>query len=154
MKEVHPYEEVAYDVHALLNPNSNFGMGAVGELSKPLPLLQFLNQIKHKLNLSAVKYSGTVSKKIQRVALCGGAGSDLLSDAIRSGAEVFVTADVRYHTFHAASNDIVLVDAGHYETEQVVLKPLAKCIQAAARAAGSSLSVSITKQVTNPVNIV
>jgi dinuclear metal center YbgI/SA1388 family protein len=154
MKEVHPYEEVAYDVHALLNPNPNFGMGAVGELSKPQSLPQFLKQLKRKLNLKAVRYSGTSSKKIQRVAVCGGAGSDLLQDAVRSGAEVFVTADVRYHTFHSASDNIVLADAGHYETEQVVLRPLAECIQTAARAAGASLSVSITKQVTNPVNIV
>ncbi len=153
MKEVHPYEEVAYDVHPLLNPNPNFGMGAIGELSKPQLLPQFLKHLKRKLNLKAVNYSGTTSKKIQRVAVCGGAGSDLLQDAIRAGAEVFVTADVRYHTFQSASDQIVLIDAGHYETEQVVLKPLAECIQAAARAAGSSLSISITKQVTNPVNI-
>ena len=154
MKKVHPYEEVAYDIHALLNPNPNFGMGAVGELSKPQSLPQFLKQIKRKLNLKAVKYSGTTSNSIQHVAVCGGAGSDLLQDAVRSGAEIFITADVRYHTFQSAANNIVLVDAGHYETEQVILKPLAECIQAAARAADSSLSVSITKQVTNPVNIV
>ncbi|HVN49113.1 MAG TPA: Nif3-like dinuclear metal center hexameric protein [Bacteroidota bacterium] len=154
MKEVHPYEEVAYDVYPLSNSNPNFGMGAVGEISKPQSLPQFLSHLKRRLNLKAVKYSGTTSKKIQRVAVCGGAGNELLQDAIHSGAQVFITADVRYHTFQSALNQIVLVDAGHYETEQVVIKPLAERIQEAARTAGSSLSVSITKQVTNPVNIV
>jgi dinuclear metal center YbgI/SA1388 family protein len=154
MKEVHPYEEVAYDVYGVLNPNPNYGMGAIGEFSTPLPLPQFLKGLKHKLNLKTVKYSGATSRKIRRVAVCGGAGSELLQDAIRAGADVFVTADVRYHTFQSASDNIVLVDAGHYETEQVVLKPLAEFIQTAARAAGALLSVSITKQVTNPVNIV
>lgn len=159
MREAHPYEEVAYDVYPLLTPNPNFGMGAVGELPKPQSLSQFLKHLKRVLNLKAVKYSGTTPKKVQRVAVCGGAGSELLQDAIRSGAEIFITADVRYHTFQSASDQIVLVDAGHYETEQVVLKPLAERIRAAAharhggQAAGSPLSVSITKQITNPVNI-
>jgi len=145
LKAVHPYEEPAYDIYLIENPNQNFGMGAIGVLPKPQPLSLFLQSIKRKLNIRSLRYTGSLTRKIQKVAVCGGAGSDLLTDAITEKADVFVTADVRYHAFQKANNTIALVDAGHWETEQVILKPIANRLRSAARAAHEPLTVFITK---------
>lgn len=154
MKAIHPYEEPAYDMYAIENPNQNFGMGAIGTLPKPQPLEQFLKFVKRTLGVGALRFSGSVGHNIQNVAVCGGAGSDLLPDALAANADIFITADVRYHTFQNANERIVLVDAGHWETEQVILKPMAVRLRSAARAAREPLAVIIAKHKTNPMNIV
>jgi putative NIF3 family GTP cyclohydrolase 1 type 2 len=98
-----------------------------------------------------VRFTGRTADKIQNIAVCGGAGSDLLSDAIALKADVFITADIRYHTFHTAASSIALVDAGHWETEKVILKPIADRIHSIAQNANESLTVWISKHRTNPI---
>ena len=117
MKKVHPYEEVAYDVYSLANENVNYGMGVVGELKKELSEKEFFGLVSKSLNIKNFRYSRGFKSRIKKVAVCGGSGSDLLETAIKSGANAFVTADVKYHTFQDAEKQIILVDAGHYETE-------------------------------------
>lgn len=151
MKQVHPYEEVAYDIYPLLNPDPNHGMGAIGNLSRPLTLVQFLQLVRRKLNARAIRYTAGKERVIRRVAVCGGSGSDLLNNAIAAHADAFVTADVRYHTFHDARGRIALIDAGHWETEHVVLRPLAKMVEQAAAQHGARLDVLLTRVSTNPI---
>ena len=151
MKTVHPYEEIAYDIYYVENPNPNFGMGAFGTLLKPQPLGTFLKFVKRTLGSGMLRFTGRTTNEVQNIAVCGGAGSDLLSDAIAAKADVFVTADVRYHAFHTAGGNIALVDAGHWETEQIVLKPIADRIRSVARKANEPLTVWITKHITNPI---
>jgi dinuclear metal center YbgI/SA1388 family protein len=153
LKAVHPYEEPAYDIYSIENPNPNFGMGALGTLPKPQPLELFLKSIKRMLGVGALRYTGSLTHNIQNVAVCGGAGSDLLPDAMTAKADAFVTADVRYHTFQKANDDIALIDAGHWETEQIILKPIAARLRSAARKAHEPLTVFITKHKTNPMRI-
>jgi dinuclear metal center YbgI/SA1388 family protein len=152
MKTVHPYEEVAYDVYALENANPNFGMGAIGMLPKPITVREFLTRLKKAIQAESVRFTGSLPQKIQRVAVCGGAGSELLDHAIGAKADVFVTADVRYHPFHDAAGRIVLVDAGHWETEQVVLPVIASKLRAWAASQNENLVVSITQHSTNPIH--
>jgi dinuclear metal center YbgI/SA1388 family protein len=154
LKDVHPYEEPAYDIYFVENSNPNFGMGALGTLPKSQSLELFLKSIKRTLNVVALRYTGSLAHKIQTVAVCGGAGSDLLPDAIAEKADAFITADVRYHTFQKASHSIALIDAGHWETEQIILKPIAARLRSAARAAHEPLTVFITKYKTNPIKII
>jgi hypothetical protein len=151
MKTVHPYEEIAYDIYNVENTNPNFGMGAFGTLSKPQPLGTFLNFIKRTLGSGMLRFTGKTTNKVQNIAVCSGAGSDLLSNAITAKADVFITADVRYHAFQTAAGNIALVDAGHWETEQIVLKPIADRIRTVARKANEPLSIWITKHITNPI---
>jgi dinuclear metal center YbgI/SA1388 family protein len=151
MKAVHPYEEAAYDIFNVENPNSNFGMGAFGVLPKPQLLGTFLKSVKRTLGSGALRFTGKAADKVRNVAVCGGGGSDLLSVAIAIKADVFITADIRYHTFHAAAGKIALVDAGHWETEQVVLKPIADRVRSIAKKAGERLTVLITRHRTNPI---
>lgn len=151
MKAVHPYDEVAYDVYNLENTNPNFGMGAVGELPKPQPLGRFLKDIKRLLGCRALRFTGSPAMKIRTVAVCGGAGSDLVTDALDARADAFVTADVRYHTFARAAGAIALIDAGHWETEHIILERMATRIREAGKAAHSPLSVFVSKTSVNPV---
>jgi dinuclear metal center YbgI/SA1388 family protein len=154
LKAVHPYEEPAYDIYFIENTNPNFGMGALGKLPKPQALGSFLKSLKRILGVGALRYTGSLTHKIQNIAVCGGAGSDLLPNAITAKADVFITADVRYHAFQKANDTIALIDAGHWETEHVILKPIAARLRSAARASHEPLTVFITKHNTNPIKII
>ncbi len=117
MIKAHPYEEVAYDVYPLNNLNVNYGAGALGELETSMSRKDFLKHVSEKLRAKNFRYTGGKSGRISTVAVCGGSGSDLISDAVKSGADAYITADLKYHTFHDYSGKILLIDAGHYETE-------------------------------------
>ena len=117
LKKNHPYEEVAYYLQHLENENQEVGAGAVGNLSAPMEPQDFLLFVKQKMMVSLIKHTIPLNKKIQRVAVCGGAGSFLLSDAIRAGADVFITADYKYHEFFDADYRIMICDIGHFESE-------------------------------------
>ncbi len=153
LKSVHPYEEPAYDIYFIENPNPNFGMGALGTLQKSQPLGIFMKLLKRRLKIRTLRYTGSLAHRIQYVAVCGGAGTDLLPDAIKAKADVFITSDVRYHTFQKANETIALIDAGHWETEHVILKQIMERLRFAARATHEPLTVFITKQKTNAVKI-
>lgn len=115
--ENHPYEEVAYDIYPLDNSYNRQGMGAIGELTSSINEHEFLTKVKSDLNCSFLKHSRLTGKRIKKVAVCGGSGSSLLPDAIISGAQAFITGDVKYHSFFEPENSLLLVDAGHFETE-------------------------------------
>ena len=117
MIKAHPYEEVAYDLLPLHNENINYGSGAIGELETPMSVDDFLSHISKKLNAKNFRYTSGKSKEIKKVAMCGGSGSEFISDAVKQQADAFITADLKYHTFHDYSGKILLIDAGHYETE-------------------------------------
>jgi dinuclear metal center YbgI/SA1388 family protein len=114
----HPYEEVAYDVISLSNSNNLLGAGLVGELKSEMTETEFLKQLKQVMKADGVRYTALRDKKVKRIAVCGGSGSFLLQNAINAGADVFVTADFKYHQFFDAENRIVIADIGHYESEQ------------------------------------
>ena len=113
----HPYEEVAYDLYRLENTNQEAGSGMLGELPQPIPAAEFISYLKEKMELNLVRHTNLLSNPIQKVALCGGAGSFLIKDALRQQADIFITADLKYHDFFAAEDKIVLADIGHYESE-------------------------------------
>lgn len=117
LRRAHPYEEVAYYMSALENENQVVGAGAIGELSEPLEAADFLAHLKNNMEASVVKHTEPTGRKIRRVAVCGGAGSFLLRNAISAGADAFVTADYKYHEFFDAEGRIMICDIGHYESE-------------------------------------
>ncbi|KQS33756.1 Nif3-like dinuclear metal center hexameric protein [Dyadobacter sp. Leaf189] len=117
LRDVHPYEEVAYYLTSLENLNQEVGAGAIGSLPEPMPLHVFLSFLKDRMQLPMIKFTPTSSHTVQKVAVCGGAGSFLLKDAIRAKADVFVTADYKYHEFFDAERRIMICDIGHYESE-------------------------------------
>ncbi len=105
-----------------LVPNRNFaenvGSGVIGELAVEENELEFLNRLKKTFSIGCIKHSQLLNKKIKRVALCGGSGSEFIQNAIDQNADVFLTADVKYHTYFSTEGEILLADIGHFESEQ------------------------------------
>jgi len=118
LKNKHPYEEVAYDVYLLDNEWEKAGSGMIALLKEPMDELSFMKLVKKTLGLAVIRHSPTTGKMIQRVAMCGGSGSFLIQDAIRSGADAFLTGDIKYHDFFLPERRLLLLDVGHYESEQ------------------------------------
>jgi dinuclear metal center YbgI/SA1388 family protein len=118
----HPYEEVAYDVIALENKLEKVGSGIVGDLKVPEDAIAFLKRVKRQMRTECIRYTGLGKKKIKRIAVCGGAGSFLLNNAISANADIFITADYKYHQFFDAENRIIIADIGHYESEQYTIE--------------------------------
>ncbi len=118
MKSAHPYEEVAYDIYPLDNLFDRAGSGVVGNLDSELEVSAFLDLVKEKLGCQVLRYSNPGVKSIKKLAVCGGSGAFLTEQAVQSGADAFITGDVKYHQFFDIGGDMMLVDAGHYETEQ------------------------------------
>lgn len=116
--EHHPYEEIAYEIITLENVNRHIGMGMVGELERPVSETDFLLGVKEKMNVSCIRHSALRNKPVTKVAVLGGSGAFAIPQAKNSGADVFLTSDVKYHQFFQAENSIVIADIGHYETEQ------------------------------------
>ncbi|MDG5492801.1 Nif3-like dinuclear metal center hexameric protein [Psychroserpens sp. SPM9] len=114
----HPYEEVAFEVTSLDNYNQNIGIGMLGELKKEQETYTFLKFIKEKMKVSCIRHSEISKSTIKKVAVLGGSGSFAIAAAKRAGADVLITADLKYHDFFSAENDIILADIGHYESEQ------------------------------------
>lgn len=118
LRKAHPYEEIAYEVYELKNSISDIGSGMVGELTSAMSELDFLHQLKATFDIGCIKHTNLLGKNVQKVAVCGGSGSFLLSNAIASKADVYITADFKYHEYFDAENKIVIADIGHFESEQ------------------------------------
>ncbi|HLV24000.1 MAG TPA: Nif3-like dinuclear metal center hexameric protein [Moheibacter sp.] len=118
LKENHPYEEVAYEIFSVENLNQTIGIGMIGELEKEISEQAFFDLLKKNMNAKIIRHSKLLNKKIKKVAVLGGSGSFAIADAKRKAADVFVTADLKYHDFFRAENDILLADIGHYESEE------------------------------------
>ncbi|WP_373057019.1 Nif3-like dinuclear metal center hexameric protein [Zunongwangia sp. H14] len=116
--KTHPYEEVAYEIITLENRHQHLGMGMIGELEKETLEEEFLNSLKSVFNAEVVRHSALRGKPVKKVAVLGGSGSFAIENAKRAGADVYVTADLKYHDFYKAEGKIVLADIGHYESEQ------------------------------------
>jgi dinuclear metal center YbgI/SA1388 family protein len=129
LRKVHPYEEVAFDIYPLHNDNINFGIGVIGELNEAMIINDFLSFVSSKLKISTLRCTKNNKKKIKSVAVCGGSCGELIDEAINQNADAFITADLRYHTFQDAEGKILLIDAGHYETEIPVLDEIKSRIE-------------------------
>lgn len=144
----HPYEEVAYYLSPLDNPLQSVGSGMLGETAEPVDEKSFLAMVKDQMQTSIIRHTAFLNKPINRVAVCGGSGSFLLKDAINKKADVFITADFKYHQFFDADRKILVADIGHYESEQYTCNLLADLL----KRNFSTFAVRLTKINTNPVN--
>jgi dinuclear metal center YbgI/SA1388 family protein len=145
--ESHSYEEVAYEITTLENTNQHIGMGMVGELQNPMDEKHFLNFVKTKMNTPLIRHTSLSGKNIKKIAVLGGSGSFAIEAAKASGAHAFITADLKYHDFFTAENELLLLDIGHFESEQftknILVAFLTKKI--------TNFAVVLSKTITNPV---
>lgn len=114
----HVYEEVAYEIYDLQNTHQNIGLGMIGELEHPMEEKLFLDFVKDKMECGGIRHSSFLGKPIQKIAVLGGSGSFAIKEAKQAGADIFLTADLKYHNFFEAENQIVLADIGHFESER------------------------------------
>lgn len=124
MIAAHPYEEVAHDIYHLSNTFQQTGSGMLGELEKEVSEKEFLALLKEVFKLSLIRHTEFTGKAVKKVALCGGAGSFLINAAKSAGADVYVSADIKYHEFFDADGRLLLADIGHYESEQYTVELL------------------------------
>ncbi|MGB6035684.1 MAG: Nif3-like dinuclear metal center hexameric protein [Cryomorphaceae bacterium] len=148
MKEAHPYEEVAFYLHSLENENQYVGSGMIGELTEEKEGRDFLKFLKDSMHLEVVRHTASLDRKISKVAICGGSGSFLLSDAKRSGADVFITGDFKYHEFFDAEGELMVADIGHYESERFTIDLIADYL----RENFTTFAVRLTEENTNPIH--
>jgi len=118
----HPYEEVAYDIFTMDNVHFGIGAGVIGELETAIEEQAFLQLLKDKFNAKGIRHTALLGRPIKKVAICGGAGSFLIKAAIREKADIYITADMKYHEFFDAENLLILADIGHYESEQFTIE--------------------------------
>ena len=143
----HPYEEVAYYLHELINIDKNVGSGMIGKLQNPMNIIDFLEYIKIKLNTKMIRHTELVNESVKTIALCGGAGSFLLSDAIAKNADVFITGDFKYHEFFDADGRIIIADVGHYESEQFTKELIYEKLTEKF----ANIALHFTEVITNPI---
>ncbi len=147
MKAAHPYEEVAYDVLNLSNTHQGIGSGVIGELSIPMDEISFLTQVKKISDVPVIRHTKLLGKPVRKVALCGGAGSFLVPRALASGADVYITADMKYHEFFDANERMLIADIGHYESEQFTIDLLKEILEKKF----PNFAILKTEVITNPV---
>jgi dinuclear metal center YbgI/SA1388 family protein len=143
----HVYEEVAYEIYQLTNKHQNIGLGMVGELPNSLSETDFLSLVKEKMQTGGIRHSAFLNKPIQKVAVLGGSGSFAIHAAIASGADVFLTADLKYHQFYEAENRLLLVDVGHFESERFTKNYIVDYLKEKI----TNFAIILSEENTNPV---
>ncbi|MCF8335087.1 MAG: Nif3-like dinuclear metal center hexameric protein [Bacteroidales bacterium] len=119
MNQAHPYEEMVYDLYPLKNADHDSGAGVIGILEERMPEKDFLDWVKKQLKTECIRHTNLLYSFVSRVAISGGSGSFLLNDAISQKADVFISADFKYHNFFEADEKILIADIGHFESEQI-----------------------------------
>ena len=146
----HPYEEVAYEVITLDNQNQHVGMGMIGELPSAMKEKDFLLFVKETFKTGCVRHSELLNKPIKKVAVLGGSGSFAIKNAMRAGADAYISADFKYHEFFKAEKSILLTDVGHYESEQFTKNLLVDYLSKKF----STFAIILSEKSTNPIHYI
>jgi dinuclear metal center YbgI/SA1388 family protein len=130
------------------NPYPGAGSGLLGTLPEPLSFSAFLARVRTLFGSTVIRHSTPAPRPIQRVAVCGGAGSFLISNALEAGADAFLTGDLKYHEFFEPNGRMLLADIGHYESEQYTSDLLEELL----KEKFPTFAVLKTTVVTNPIH--
>lgn len=147
LRTAHPYEEVAYYLHDLGNVDQDIGSGMLGDMKEAMTERDFLDHLNKAMDLERIKYTPFEGKTIRKVAVCGGAGSFLLTAAKSSGADAFVSADFKYHDYFDAEGKILIADIGHYESEVYTKEHIYELLNKKF----SSIALCLSEVNTNPI---
>lgn len=146
--DAHPYEEVAYEITSLENAHQNIGLGMIGELATEIDEKEFLLHMKEKVQTGGIRHSDFLNRKVKKVAVLGGSGSFAISAAKAQSADVLITADLKYHDFFQAENQILLADVGHFESERYVKNYIFEFLSKKF----PTFAIILSDKKTNPVN--
>lgn len=148
LRKAHPYEEIAFYVTRLENPNQEVGSGMIGEVAEPLEPSEFLKRLKVSMDLKVIRHTRFLERPISRVAVCGGAGSYLLPYARQAGAHLYISADFKYHEFFDADDELIIADIGHYESEVCTKELLGEVLTKKF----PNFAINFSRTVTNPIS--
>ncbi|MEZ4787533.1 MAG: Nif3-like dinuclear metal center hexameric protein [Flavobacterium haoranii] len=143
----HVYEEVAYEIYSLDNLHQNIGLGMVGEFDTALTETDFLKFVKEKMQCGGIRHSAFTGKTVKKVAVLGGSGSFAIKQAIASGADAFLTADLKYHQFYEAEGKLLLADIGHFESERFTKNYIVDYLKEKI----TNFAIILSEENTNPV---
>ena len=151
----HPYEAPAFDIYPLLNEGEKLGLGRIGRLPEPVTLAEYACRLRKTLSAPALRYVGNPDARVSKVALCSGSGASLLRDAARSGADLLVTGDIKYHEARDAEDlGLALIDAGHFPTEIIMVHEITERLGRALVTAGyAECKVEACRTETDPFRI-
>lgn len=145
--EIHPYDEVSYELLTTQNEHQDIGIGMIGELSQEMNEKDFLLYLKKTMKTDLIRYSEFINRKIKKVAVLGGSGSFAILNAKRAGADAYISADFKYHDFFKAEREILLADIGHYESEQFTKNLLVDYLTKKF----SNFAIVLSQKSTNPI---
>jgi putative NIF3 family GTP cyclohydrolase 1 type 2 len=148
LKNTHPYEEVAYYLSSLNNPNQEVGSGMIGELQTALEPTEFLKRLKLSMDLKVIRHTRLLDQPVKIIAVCGGSGSFLLPQARQAGAQAYVSADFKYHDFFDAEDQLIIADIGHYESEVFSRELLGEVLTKKF----PTFAINFSRTVTNPIS--
>ena len=143
----HVYEEVAYEIYSLDNLHQNIGLGMIGEFNNAFSEEEFLQFVKETMHCGGIRHSSFTGKPIKKVAVLGGSGSFAIKNAIASGADAFLTADLKYHQFYEAENQLLLADIGHFESERFTKNYIVDYLKEKI----TNFAIILSEENTNPV---
>jgi dinuclear metal center YbgI/SA1388 family protein len=144
----HPYEEVAYEIFELKNSNQEIGLGIIGELETAFDEKEYLLNLKEKLQLACIRHSPLRGKEIKKVAILGGSGAFAIENAKASGADIYISSDIKYHEFYQGEDKMIIADIGHFESEQYTKLFLYEQLTKKIR----NFAVALSETNTNPIN--
>jgi dinuclear metal center YbgI/SA1388 family protein len=137
-----PEDQLAYTVYSMSAPMPNVGLGRVGQLSQATTLEALASQIKTQMGLDRLRVAGRSDRRVRRVALCTGSGSELLKDFVASGADVYISGDLKYHDARTIEAlDLGLIDIGHFASEHIVVGWLTQRLRDALKAHALAVTV-------------
>ncbi len=140
--------------NAPLMPDNIAGTGRLGDLENPIKLLDFAHQAKKLLALTAIKVAGRKELMVQHVAVCCGSGSSLMGPFFASGAQVFISGDLKYHDARdTQARDRALIDIGHFASEHLILDVLAQRLAGEFALRGVDVVVSSYQMEEDPFQI-
>ena len=148
MIEAHPYEEVAFDIFKIENAVPGAGLGCIGDLNKAVEEKELLESVSAIFNAKGIRHTSFRGSKVMRVAVMGGSGADYTGMARSAGADAYITADIKYHSFFEGRSDMLIADIGHYESELPALEIINELITKKF----PKFAVRFSEINTNPVN--
>ncbi len=144
----HPYEEVAYDLIPLANRDRSTGLGRIGKLEAPITLQAFCNKLHQELGMMVLRLIGNPEQKVQKIALCTGAGSDFMSKAASLGADLYLSAEMKHHhALEAMRRGLCVVETDHLTLEQIIWPRIKEQLN---QDFGEELEVFVSQEERNP----
>ncbi|MEA1975245.1 MAG: Nif3-like dinuclear metal center hexameric protein [Bacillota bacterium] len=151
MLRVHPYDVVPYDVIKLENISKKHSIGVIGYLEKDMEIDELVNFVKEKFEINKLRFVKSNNKRNRKIAICSGAGSEYIEKASKLGCKCLITGDVKYHEAQLARQlNINVIDAGHFETENIYVQYLAEFIKRRCYEKGYDVNIMESENIINP----